>query len=416
MAAGVDWRRSKIGVAAGVDWLWITAGVGGGGGIGGGIAHFAQHGGTAGAEEAKEKKRAEDEEYEVENGGVVPGDGCIHDGELVVDGDEMQRGEDGFYDESGTGHGEVEGDGEEGGDFESVVLAVDVEDGEDEEVREEEANNSAEADATVPKDGGEGDVADRADEGEDGDQGADERAPDASEHGVAGEEEGLPEAGGDEGGEDAGDEQAECDVGDEGVPIHPVVVAGGSDAAAGGDFLPERAFVKAHVHGGVALHATGEAEVGMGAGDFDEARAEGGAEKDDQHGDHDGPADEFGRHELPSEEDAEENAELDDEVGGGELECHGGDEVGPFTKESTGERSRCVGAGRGGRAESGGLEDGAWGGVWEETGELGFGDDGFDDGGDKEAERECPEYLPGHDAGHAEGFDGVGEHGDSLGL
>src|SRR5208283_2256073 len=161
------------------------------------------------------------------------------------------------------------------------------EDGEDEEVGEEETDDPAEADASVPENGGEGDVADRADEGEDGDERANERAPDAGEERVPREKEGLPEAGGDEGGEDAGDEEAKGDVGDEGVPVHPVVVAGGGDAAARGEFLEEGALVQAHVHGGVALHATGEAAVGVGAGGFDDARAEGGAEKDDEEGDHD---------------------------------------------------------------------------------------------------------------------------------
>ena len=43
--------------------------------------------------------------------------------------------------------------------------------------------------------------------------------------------------------------------------------------AARGEFLPESALVEAHIHCGVALHATGEAEIGVGAGGFDEARA-----------------------------------------------------------------------------------------------------------------------------------------------
>jgi hypothetical protein len=78
----------------------------------------------------------------------------------MVGGDEVKGGEEGFDDESGAGHGDVEGDSEQGGDLEAVVLAVDVEDGEDQEVCEEEADDSAEADTSVPEDGGEGDVAD----------------------------------------------------------------------------------------------------------------------------------------------------------------------------------------------------------------------------------------------------------------
>src|SRR5208283_1304826 len=109
-----------IGVAAGVDgrrfWIGVAAGVRGGVGVSGGVVHLAQHGGASGAEEADEEKRAEGEEEEVEDGGVVPGDGGVHDRKLMVGGDEMQGGEESFDNEGGPGHGDVEGDGEEGGD------------------------------------------------------------------------------------------------------------------------------------------------------------------------------------------------------------------------------------------------------------------------------------------------------------
>jgi hypothetical protein len=115
-------------------------------------------------------------------------------------------------------------------------------------------------------------------------------------------------------------------------------------------------------------------------------------------------------HELPAEDHAEQYAEFDDEIGRGELEGHGGDEVRTLAKERAGERRRGVGAGGGCRAERRGFDDGARRTVGKELGELGLGDDRFNDRGEKEAEAERPEDLPRHDAGHFEGFEGMMQH------
>ena len=81
MATGMGGCGSRFGVATGVDRLWFAAGMGSSVGIGGGVAHLAQHGGTTGMQETDEKERADGEEEDIENGGVVPGDGGVHDGE-----------------------------------------------------------------------------------------------------------------------------------------------------------------------------------------------------------------------------------------------------------------------------------------------------------------------------------------------
>ena len=47
----------------------------------------------------------------------------------------------------------------------------------------------------------------------------------------------------------------------------------------------------------------------------------------DQQDDHDDPADELGGQELPADEHQQDDAELDDQVGGGKHEHHGGQEV-----------------------------------------------------------------------------------------
>ena len=142
-----------------------------------GGVHHAEHGGAAGAEEAPEEDGGDGEEEEVEDGGVVPADAFGHDLRVAVLRDEVEGAEEELDGEGGEGHGGVEGPEQDRGDFEAVVLAVDVEDGKDDEVGEEEGDDATEGDATVPEDGREGNVADRADEGEDGDERADEGSP-----------------------------------------------------------------------------------------------------------------------------------------------------------------------------------------------------------------------------------------------
>jgi len=59
----------------------------------------------------------------------------------------------------------------------AVVLAVNIQDRQDQQIGEYERDDTAEADATVPKNCGQWHIADRADEGHDRDYGPDDRSP-----------------------------------------------------------------------------------------------------------------------------------------------------------------------------------------------------------------------------------------------
>ncbi len=242
---------------------------------------------------------------------------------------------------------------------------------------------------------------------------------------VRGEEKALPEALGDPGGEGASDEEAAGDVLPDGGPVHDEEVADGGEAPGGGELLEQGAFVERHVHLGVALHGANEALLGLLTGLLDHVGLEEAPEEEGEEDDHQGSADELGRSELPADEDGEEDAELDDEVGGGELEGHCGGEVGALAEEGAGEGDGGVGARGGGGAEPGGGGEGARGVVGKEAGHLGLGDDGLDDGREGEAEDEGPEDLPEHGEGEVEGVsdcvDGVGDegsgwHGERIGA
>ena len=238
--------------------------------------------------------------------------------------------------------------------------------------------------------------------------------PEPRQQRMPGEEEAGPPGLRHPGGEAAGDEQAAGDVGPQRVPVHPEVVAGGGDAFGAGELAPEGSGVEAHVHGGMAFHAAGDVLGGLLAGGFNDRGAERGAEEEDHDGDHDGAAGELGEGELPAEQDGEEDGELHDEVGGGELESHGSDEVRALTKEGAGESGGRVGAGGACCSEARRDEDSAGRRIGEELADLFLGDYGLDDGGEEKAEAERPEQLPGHDAGHAKGFEDCVDHVGSL--
>ena len=101
-----------------------------------GFVHVAQHVEAADAEEADGEPEGGDEEDDVEDRGRVPLKVRLH---YVAHGHvagvplrlEVEGGEEEFDDEGGDGHGDVEEDEQQGGDADAVVLAIDIEDGED---------------------------------------------------------------------------------------------------------------------------------------------------------------------------------------------------------------------------------------------------------------------------------------------
>jgi len=116
--------------------------------------------------------------------------------------------------------------------------------------------------------------------------------------------------------------------------------------------LPERAALgNGHVHLRVTFHAAGNALVCLFLCFFDKVPAEKHPEEKDQQDDHERCADEFGQRELPAQERHDDDAELEDKIGGSHLERHRGREMRALAEERTGERHCRIGARRRGCAE-----------------------------------------------------------------
>ncbi len=159
------------------------------------------------------------------------------------------------------------------------------------------------------------------------------------------QEEVPPEGIGDPGGHGPGDEQTEDNVADHGGPLHDEDVRDRGERGHRTQPAPEAAFfLDGHVHGGVALHGAGAPNVGLGSGRLKKALTQKEAEEDGQQHDHDGAADELGQGELPSDEQGQDDAQLDDQVGRGDLEGHGGREARPLPEQRPGQGHRRVGA------------------------------------------------------------------------
>ena len=275
-------------------------------------------------------------------------------------------------------------------------------------------DDPAEADAAVPQHRRQGHVADRADEAEHRNHRADERAPHLGRQRVAGEEQVLPERGGHPRGHRARDEQADQDVADDGRPLHDEDVAHRGEAAAAEQAAPEApAGRDAHVHGGVALHGTRQALVRLLARGVDQPLADEDAEDHRQQDDHDRPADEFGQGELPADQQREDDAQFDDEIGAGDLERHRGDETRAPSEQGPGEGHRRIGAGRGRGAKPGRLGQGARPAIAEHRGDRFPPDHGLDDRRQREAQDQRPGDLPRHGARERQRMADGGENGHS---
>src|SRR5439155_3437730 len=197
----------------------------------------------------------------------------------------------------------VEGDGQEQRHAPAVVLPVDHEYRDDQQVGEDEADDAAEADPTVPQHGGERDVADGADEAQHGDDRADQRPPDLRQQRVVDQEERLPEAVRYPGTDGTGEQQADHDVAQDRSPLHDEDVADRGEPRRRGQPPPQRALLAhAHVHGRVPFHGPGNAPLGLPAGGVEQSGAQEKPEQQGQYDDHDGAADELRRGELPPDQ------------------------------------------------------------------------------------------------------------------
>ena len=107
----------------------------------------------------------------------------------------------------------------------------------------------------------------------------------------------------------------------------------------------------------MALHAALESAVGLLARLVDETPAQRVLEDDGQDGDHQQAAGELGGQELPAQQDEQHEAELEDEVGRGELEDDRVGEVRAAAEECAPHGHRGIGAAGGSRPEATGEKE-----------------------------------------------------------
>src|SRR5260370_18050110 len=116
-----------------------------------GVVHRLEHLDAAGLDEGDQEGGGDGEEDDVQHGVAVEGDVGVDDLGVTGGGDEAEGAEHDLDDVAGGGHGGVEGGGDEQHHAGAVVLAIDGQDGQDDEVGEDEARHATEADPPVPK-------------------------------------------------------------------------------------------------------------------------------------------------------------------------------------------------------------------------------------------------------------------------
>ena len=119
----------------------------------------------------------------------------------------------------------------------AVVLAVDGEDRQHDQVGEQERDHAGERDPAGPQHGGEGDVADRADEAEHGDERADDHVLDRRERRRGVREEQVLEEAVAELGDEPGEQEPDRDLLPEHLPVAAEVVGDVRPRAARGEAL-----------------------------------------------------------------------------------------------------------------------------------------------------------------------------------
>ena len=204
-----------------------------------------------------------------------------------------------------------------------------------------------EADAARPRHGGDGHVADRAHEAEDGDDGPHDDVLEQSQRrrGVA-EEERVEEIVAEQA-DEAGEQEAEGDL----FPQHGPVVA-----EVVGDVRPRvdraQALAERERGGGRVVLVAIVRRLGVASRLALERRRDEPAQEDGHHGDQHQPADELGERELPPDQHPHDHAELDHEVGGGELEGQRARRGGALLEQRLGDRDGRVAARRAGRSQA----------------------------------------------------------------
>jgi len=202
----------------------------------------------------------------------------------------------------------------------------------------------------------------------------------------------------------AGQRQAQQHVLPQHGPVHDVGMAHGGEAAGREQPLPEAAVRLLQRHRGVAFHLAGDAALRLAARLRDQAGAQEPAEQQRQQADHQHAADELGQGETPAHQQRQQDAELEHQVGGSELEGDRGGEIGALAEQRSRDRDGGVGAGRGRRAEHSGPQQRPGRGVRQGLGHARLRHGHLDHGREQEAEADAPEDLPSHQQRHAQGL------------
>ena len=269
--------------------------------------------------------------------------GLEHDG-LPLARHQPGRQKEELHDQARHGHRNVRGDQEEQRHAPAVVLAIDVEDRQDNQVREDERDDAPETDAAVPQHGGQRYVADRAYKGKHRDDGSDDGTPDRGDDRMLHQEERLPEPFRHPGGQRARDEQAAGDVPPDGRPVHDEVVADRGEAPPREDSLQQRPFGDRHVHLRVPFHGAHETTLGLPASLLDEPGPQERSEEQRQDHDHEQAAQELRRRERPAQEQDHDDGQLRDQVRRGEFEGDGAREIGALSEHRARQGDGGVGA------------------------------------------------------------------------
>src|SRR6185437_11658259 len=187
--------------------------------------HHSQHLRPTRFQEAPHQCRCRYKEGDVEPGRIIPAKGSLDHSRVALLWNETKSSENHFYDQRCGRHRHVEGDEEEACHLQSIILAIDVEDGKDNQVGEDECDHAAETDAAVPKHRGKRYVSDRANERNDRNQRADDRSPNLRNGRVIDQEERLPELVRNPGRQGTRDEKTADDVHPDRDPIHHEIMA-----------------------------------------------------------------------------------------------------------------------------------------------------------------------------------------------
>src|SRR5579859_5891286 len=115
--------------------------------------HHFQHGGAARSEEADHEYGGDEQEDNVEHGGVVPLDAASQGDDIAVLWNDPQGLKQEFDHIASSCHGDIEGQQNIAHNLPAIVFAIDVQDWQDDQIGKDEADNSTKANPAPPQHG-----------------------------------------------------------------------------------------------------------------------------------------------------------------------------------------------------------------------------------------------------------------------